>query len=309
MVLIHQYTIDINLPRGLFILLLYYSMRITLLILLFLFPILIHGQIDEGFDNFNNTNEWISPGGNTGSHDGDLCFNITGNYLAGEFYVFQSPIYDFSTWSSVELLWSQESDIRNGDVFGLYFYDNGWFFYDISNLNGLFGVTLPNTTIALAFVLNTSGSGSLNGKYSHVDFLTIYDPEPLPVELLDFTGGLNEEGVLLEWSTASEFNSDYFALYKSNDGTSWNLLDQINAAGYSTSLIPYKYLDTDPLYNYSYYMLEQVDMDGSIESFDPICIFRNPKPDLDFYNIMGQKVNKFEKGLIISRKNGLMFRE
>ena len=53
MVLIHQYTIDISLPRGLFILLLYYSMRITLLILLFLFPILTHGQINEPFDSFD----------------------------------------------------------------------------------------------------------------------------------------------------------------------------------------------------------------------------------------------------------------
>ncbi len=284
-------------------------MRITLLILLFLFPIITYGQIDEGFDSFNGTGEWTSPGGNTGSHSSELCFNVSGNYLAGEFYVFQSPIYDLSTWSTVELLWSQESDVRSGDIFALYYYDNGWFYFDLSNLNGFYGVTLPNTTIALAFVLNTSGNGSLNGKYSHVSFLSIYDPEPLPVELIEFRGVVKEEGVSLEWSTASEFNSDYFSLYRSIDGNSWDLLDEVNAAGYSTSLIPYRYLDTDPLYNYSYYMLEQVDMDGTIESFDPIYIFRNPKPDLDLYNIMGQKVNNFQKGLVISKKNGLMFRE
>lgn len=281
----------------------------ALLILLFLFPILTHGQVDESFDSFNGPGEWTSPGGNTGSHAGDLCFNITGNYLAGEFYVFQSPIYDFSTWSNVELLWRQESDIRAGDVFGLYFYDNGWFFYDISNLNGFYGVTLSPTTIAIAFVLNTSGSGSLNNKYSHVEFLSIYDPQPLPVELLDFSGGLNKEGAILNWSTVSEFNSNYFSLYRSLDGVSWNLLDQINAAGYSTSLIPYRYVDTDIIYNYSYYMLEQVDMDGSVESFDPIYLYRNPKPDSELYNIMGQKVDKFQKGLIISKENGLMFKE
>ena len=119
----------------------------------------------------------------------------------------------------------QESDVRNGDVFGLYFYDNGWFFYDISNLNGLYGVTLSPTTLALAFVLNTSGSGSLNGKYSHVDFLTIYDPTPLPVEMLEFSASLQDEGTMLKWVTASENNSLKFDLYKSLDGTTWGLLD------------------------------------------------------------------------------------
>ena len=182
--------------------------------------------------------------------------------MAGEFYVFQSPIYDFSTWSSVELLWSQESDVRNGDVFGLYFYDNGWFFYDISNLNGLYGVTLSPTTLALAFVLNTSGSGSLNGKYSHVDFLTIYDPQPLPVEMLEFTASLQDEVTMLKWVTASENNSLKFDLYKSLDGTTCGLLDDIPAGWFSNSKLTYKYFDTRIESGYSYYKLIQVDIDG-----------------------------------------------
>ena len=171
-------------------LLLYYSMRYYLTLLLLFFILGIYGQIDESFDSFDGPGEWVSPSQpNSGSHSGQLCFNISGNYLAGEFYVFQSPIYDFSTWSTVELLWYQESDVRSGDTFGLYYYDNGWFYYDISNLNGWYGVTLPTSTIALAFVLNsTSGSGNINGKYSHVDFLSIYDPTPLPVEMLGFDG-------------------------------------------------------------------------------------------------------------------------
>jgi len=269
----------------------------SLVISLLLYCFIGYGQISEPFDSFDNTGEWTSPGGNTGSHAGDLCFNITGNYLAGEFYVFQSPIYDFSTWSSVELLWSQESVVRNGDVFGLYFYDNGWFFYDISNLNGFYSVTLPNTTIALAFVLNTSGTGNLNGKYSHVNFLDIYDPTPLPVELLDFSGDVVDNGQLLKWSTASESQSDYFSVYRSDNGQNWDLLNEIPAAGFSNSVINYEYLDQTIRNNYVYYKLKQTDIDGVEESFVPIALYRDNK--VKSYNILGQKVNQSYKGLVI----------
>lgn len=268
-------------------------MRLVLLFILVLALGESYGQIDEGFDSFDGAGEWTSPGGNTGSHVGDLCFNIAGNYLAGEFYVFQSPMYDFSTWSTVELLWSQESDIRNGDIFGLYFYDNGWFFYDISNLNGFYGVTLPNTTIALAFVLNTTGgSGNINGKYSHVSFLSIYDPQPLPVELLDFSVTKSKDGNLVEWSTASEYQSDYFEVYKSSNGTDWLNLINIQAAGFSTYLQEYEYFDRDLREGYIYYRLEQTDIDGSTEIFDPVYIYRDNKPVLKKYNILGQEVKQ-----------------
>ena len=268
-----------------------------------------YGQINEGFDSFDGTGEWTSPGGNTGSHVGDLCFNIAGNYLAGEFYVFQSPIYNFSTWSNVELLWSQESDIRNGDVFGLYFYDNGWFFYDISNLNGFYGVTLPTTTIALAFVLNTSGSGNINGKYSHVEFLSIYDPEPLPVEMLDFSASLQDKGTMVEWSTASENNSLKFDLYRSSDGSTWGLLDEISAAGFSNSEVPYRYFDEDMLPGYSYYKLIQIDIDGKEDIYGPVYTYRNVFTDPRKYNLMGQEVNQFYKGLIIDEDGRVKYND
>ena len=265
-----------------------------LLILLLLLPILANGQIDEGFDNFDGPGLWVSPGGNTGSHDGDLCFNVIGNYLDNEFYVFQSPMYDFSTWGAVELFWNQESNIRNGDSFRLYVYDNGWSYYDISNLSGYYGVTVNNTTTALAFVLVTNGSGNLNNKYSHVRFLSIYDPTPLPVELLDFSATSQDDGVLLNWSTASENHSDYFSIYRSTNGESWELLNDIPAAVNSTSLIEYRYFDPSVIYSYSYYRLEQTDMDGEFEVFDPIYIYRKVKDikNLKKYNLLGQEVKE-----------------
>jgi hypothetical protein len=261
----------------------------------FLFLLLIsnvesYGQIDEGFDNFDGAGMWISPGGNTGSHDGDLCFNVIGNYLANEFYIFQSPMYDFSTWGTVELFWNQESSVRSGDSFRLYLYNNGWSYYDISNLSGYYGVTVATTTTALAFVLVTNGSGSLNGRYSHVRFLSIYDPTPLPVELLDFAVSKESDGNLITWETASEFQSDYFNIDKSFNGLDWNDVTTIFAAGFSTSLQKYSFFDRDIRDGYVYYRLGQTDIDGSTEIFPPIYVYRDNKPVLKKYNILGQEV-------------------
>lgn len=285
-------------------------MRHLLLTLLFLFPILItYAQIDEDFNSFNGTGEWLSPGGNTGSHDGDLCFNITGNYLANEFYVFQSPMYDFSTWSTVELFWNQESSVRNGDSFRLYLYDNGWSYYDISNLSGYYGVTVNTTTTALAFVLVTNGSGNLNGRYSHVRFLSIYDPTPLPVEMLEFTASLQDQGTMLKWMTASENNSQKFDLYKSLDGTTWAYQNEIPAAGFSNSELTYKYFDARIEPGYSYYKLIQIDIDGKEDVYGPVYTYRNVFTDPRKYNLMGQEVNQFYKGLVIDEDGRIKYND
>lgn len=269
-----------------------------------------YGQLTESFDSFNGPGEWVSPSqANSGSHAGDLCFNITGTYLANEFYVFQSPIYDLTSYSQVDLLWFQESDVRAGDSFRLYFYDGGWVYYDVSNLSGLYTVTVPTTTQAFAFVLVSNGTGSLNGKYSHVGFFDITDPTPLPVELLDFSAKLVDDGVELEWSTASEWNSYYFSVYRSVDTSSWTKLADIPAAGFSTSLQEYKYKDESILYNHTYYRLKQTDMDGYKESWYPVAVYRRKNVGGKVYNMLGQEVKEDYKGLIIDQNGKIRYND
>ena len=268
-------------------------MRFVLVCILLLALGEVKSQVFESFNSFNGTGEWSSPNGNTGSHAGQLCYNLSGNYLENEFYVFQSPVYDFSSYDEVEVSWYQESNIRSGDIFALYFYDSGWFYYNISNLNGNYLITVPNTTLAFAFVLNsTGGTGSLDNKYCHVDFIDIRNTAPLPVELLDFSVSVKETGNLIEWSTASEYQSDYFKVYKSFNGIDWNNLISIQAAGFATFLQKYKCFDDDLTEGYIYYRLEQTDIDGSTETFDPKYIYRDNSPVLKKYNILGQQVKQ-----------------
>ena len=91
--------------------------------------------------------------------------------------------------------------------------------------------------------------------------------DPLPVELLSFSGGCAEGVVSLNWQTASEHNSAYFSISRSSDGYTWNEITQIASAGFSNELLHYSYHDY-PHSSVNYYRLSQIDFDGTTEVFD-----------------------------------------
>ena len=91
--------------------------------------------------------------------------------------------------------------------------------------------------------------------------------DPLPVELLSFSGGCSGGIVSLNWQTASEHNSAYFSLSRSEDGYNWSEIAQITSAGFSSELLNYSYED-HPYSAMNYYCLTQIDFDGATEIFD-----------------------------------------
>jgi len=287
-------------------------MKAYLLLLLLFSSMFSYTQVLEEFDSFDGVGEWVSPGGTSGSDAGELCFNIGSTYLANVWYIFESPIYDFSGYSEVNLMWSQEINLRSGDQLRLYYFDladSSWYYFSLENLsNGLQFATIPNTANQITFDLLTTGSGNRSGKYAHIGFLDISNPTPLPVELLDFSATMQPRGVKLKWSTASEFNSDYFSVYRSTGGE-WTKLADIPAAGFSNSIIEYEYVDDTVIYNTSYYRLKEVDVDGWKESWYPISVFRKPGDNGKLYNLSGQEVDENYKGLIIDGNKHLIFKQ
>lgn len=87
---------------------------------------------------------------------------------------------------------------------------------------------------------------------------------PLPVELVTFDATLiDSREVTVTWQTASEHNSAYFEVLRSNNGEDWSSLGTVQAQGNSQSTIDYSFLDEHPLLGISYYQLKQVDQNGS----------------------------------------------
>lgn len=90
-----------------------------------------------------------------------------------------------------------------------------------------------------------------------------YTASPLPVELIDYKATDKENGVSLEWSTASEFRNSYFTIYRSGNGTDWTKMTSVTGAGTSTDYHAYDWFDDAPLFGISYYKLAQTDLDGT----------------------------------------------
>lgn len=86
--------------------------------------------------------------------------------------------------------------------------------------------------------------------------------QPLPVTLLSYTAKCHLGQVALDWSTASEMNSDHFRVERSLDGDKYAPMGSLEAAGNSTRTIDYRLYDTQPSL-LAYYRLVQVDSDGT----------------------------------------------
>jgi hypothetical protein len=85
---------------------------------------------------------------------------------------------------------------------------------------------------------------------------------PLPIELLNFNAKVNNNKVDVNWTTASEFNNDYFTIYKSKNGINFDQIAIVDGAGNSTSTNNYSIVDNTPFEGLSYYRLKQTDING-----------------------------------------------
>lgn len=124
------------------------------------------------------------------------------------------------------------------------------------------------------------------------DFLICASPNisTLPVEMLSFTATAESDGILLNWTTASERNSDHFTVEHSTDNRIFTRIGQLAAAGSSSSQLHYAFRHRSPAMGINYYRLVQVDKDGTSErSWTEACradrgtsalLYPNPVQDL-----------------------------
>lgn len=150
------------------------------------------------------------------------------------------------------------------------YWDSGEF-SQINNIDALVVAHLTGGKWELVNILSRSGlpeSGSITtevvSKYSPYTFgSTELEVNPLPVELVDFTGRQSDNVVVLEWATLSEKDNDYFEIERSTDGVNFVTLGHVDGAGNSTIRLDYSFADNAPEQGRAYYRLSQVDYDGS----------------------------------------------
>jgi len=95
---------------------------------------------------------------------------------------------------------------------------------------------------------------------------------PLPIILAYFDGNQQGESIVLNWTTTSEDNFDYFSIQKSRDGINFESVASVKGQGFSSQSILYVYEDLEPLNGVNYYRLKAVDLDGTFEVFEVIGV-------------------------------------
>lgn len=103
----------------------------------------------------------------------------------------------------------------------------------------------------------------------------------LPVEWLSFSGKRSVDDVILNWTTASETNNDYFLLERSSDGETFEAIAKINGKGNSNNVNYYSFIDYENNSPITYYRLKQVDFNGAY-SYSKLIVVRMENSVFDF---------------------------
>ncbi len=106
---------------------------------------------------------------------------------------------------------------------------------------------------------------------------------PLPVELIKFEANTLEDYVRLDWTTASETNSDYFEVQRAIDPSNFITIATEKAQGESNARVNYYVNDIQPVSGVSYYRLKQVDQDGTTAYSEVISVNRMQQQNIVAY--------------------------
>ncbi|HPX76893.1 MAG TPA: T9SS type A sorting domain-containing protein, partial [Bacteroidales bacterium] len=164
---------------------------------------------------------------------------------------------------NVTLYWNANSGVVEPNDLVISHYNsstNCWENKGVANMTGT--VNSGNLTNSIPFT-----------SYSPITIGTTSATNPLPVELASFVAECdNNNNVQLYWETASEINNDYFEIQRSTDDLAWEVIANIQGAGFSNTTLNYDYLDKENPNANTYYRLRQVDYDGTAKFSDIISI-------------------------------------
>lgn len=155
---------------------------------------------------------------------------------------------------------------------------------DCSSWNGgagILGLHNFNGTVAVT-EFNYPATNSFTNQARLIENNCVGPCIVLPVKLVEFKGTSYKNYNLIEWSTSTEINNDYFVLERSNDGQSFEDVDIIQGGGNSNVLLNYSYQHKFP-HELEYYRLKQVDFDGQFEYSNIIAVRSKTELNVSIY--------------------------
>ncbi|MEM8899053.1 MAG: LamG-like jellyroll fold domain-containing protein [Bacteroidota bacterium] len=152
--------------------------------------------------------------------------------------------------------------------------------YDDNDVTGtessISGVKWNGIEWSLMSGINTT-TNTITGTVNSFSDFSGGEPAALPVEWLSFNAFSTSGQVTLNWETASELNSDFFAVERSRERTDWAEIGRVGAMGFSDDVQAYTYTDNNSTPGQNYYRLRQVDFDGQFEYSEVRTVYVDPQ--------------------------------
>ncbi|MCP4440099.1 MAG: T9SS type A sorting domain-containing protein [Aureispira sp.] len=190
--------------------------------------------------------------------------------------------------------------------------------FNIEEVTATLGSFGSNVTLTASFSSGFSGFG-----FGDSELI-------LNVTFLHMTAKRQEDNILINWTTETETNNNYFIVERSVDGIEFSEIDRVDGAGTSSSANTYAVLDENPMATYNYYRIQAIDFDGSVKQSkvvavdmgDPssIAVELSPNPvnkdlnvrvntdlggtiRLEVYDVIGQQVTYIENLNVLEGEN------
>lgn len=172
------------------------------------------------------------------------------------------------------------------------------------------GVTLKNRNMKKRFFVNLYFLSivfmlQLNHVIAQTTFLSMDENGTnLPtVDLVCFSvvkSGVNHK---LKWSTATEYNNDFFTIEKSINGVNYETIGFKEAVGNSNEQSNYLLIDKDVTSVINYYRIKHADNNGQVNILDELVMdsssIRVQKEVVSVTNILGEEVDSSFRGEVI----------
>jgi hypothetical protein len=142
---------------------------------------------------------------------------------------------------------------------------------------------------------------------------------PLPLTYLLFNANCTSGQVNIQWETAQQFNTKVFDVERSGNGSQWQVIGSLPAAGNSSVENSYSYTDNNPLPGNNEYRIAEYDLDGrpnytqvinsSCGIAEPFTVWPNPVINTVWINISTSANSKADIRLYDARGGMIMVKE
>jgi hypothetical protein len=140
-------------------------------------------------------------------------------------------------------------------------------------------------------------------------YITVFPEELFPVEFVEITVQMTGNDAQLNWATATEINSDFFAIERSVDGVYFQEAGQVVAAGNATSTRTYEYTDvnvSDLGASVIFYRLRQVDIDGAFTYSDVVELIPGGENGISMKAYPNPATDVLNVSLTLAQNDGAM---